>query len=114
VRYAVEKLGAQRIQHGVRSIEDPEVLAMLRDRGIALDVCPISNVKLRIVPSPGEHPIKQLLDAGVVCTVSTDDPISFGNSIEDEYEFLAGELGFSEKDLSQVAANGFQVALKKN
>jgi len=114
VRYAVEKLGAQRIQHGVRSIEDPEVLALLRDRGIALDVCPISNVKLRVVPSPGEHPIKQLLDAGVVCTVSTDDPVSFGNSIEDEYEFLAGELGFSEKDLAQVAANGFQVALMKN
>jgi len=50
----------------------------------------------------------------VVCTVSTDDPISFGNSIEDEYEFLAGELGFSEEELAQVAANGFQVALMKN
>ena len=58
--------------------------------------------------------LEQLLDAGVVCTVGTDDPISFGNSIEDEYEFLAGELGFSEKDLERVAANGFQVALKKN
>ena len=80
VRNAIEKLGDQRIQHGVRAIEDPEVVAMLRDTGIALDVC----------------------------------PISFGNSIEDEYEFLAGELGFSEKDLARVAANGFQVALKKN
>jgi adenosine deaminase len=114
VRDAVEKLGAQRIEHGVHAIEDPEVVAMLRDRGIALDVCPISNVKLRVVPSPGEHPLKLLLDAGVVCTVSTDDPVSFGNSIEDEYEFLARELGFTEADLARIAANGFQVSLPKN
>ena len=111
VRDVIEKLGAQRIQHGVRAIEDPEVLALLRDTGIALDICPISNVKLRVVPSAREHPIKKLLDAGVVCTVSTDDPVSFGNSIEDEYELLARELDFNEPSLTQIAQNGFRVAL---
>ena len=114
VRDAIEKLGAQRIQHGVRAIEDPEVVAMLRDNDIALDVCPISNVKLRVVPSASEHPIKKLLDAGVVCTVSTDDPISFGNSIEDEYEFLARELQLSESELERIAQNGFEIALKRS
>ena len=111
VRDVIEKLGAQRIQHGVRAIENPEVVALLRDTGIALDVCPISNVKLRVVPSAREHPIKKLLDAGVVCTVSTDDPISFGNSIEEEYELLARELDFNQASLTQIAQNGFCVAL---
>jgi adenosine deaminase len=111
VRDVVEKLGVRRIEHGVRAIEDPEVVALLRDKGVALDVCPISNVKLRVVPSPGEHPIKRLIEAGVVCTVSTDDPISFGNTIEDEYEFLAAELGFTAAELERVALNGFAVAL---
>ena len=111
VREVIEKLGAQRIEHGVRAVEDPEVVALLRDTGIALDVCPISNVKLRAVSSIQEHPIKRLLDSRVVCTVSTDDPISFGNTLEDEYELLARELGFSESDLRQIAQNGFEVAL---
>jgi adenosine deaminase len=111
VRDVIEKLGAQRIQHGVRALEDPELVSMLRDNGIALDVCPISNVKLRVVPSAREHPIKKLVEAGVVCTVSTDDPISFGNTIEDEYEFLARELHFNESSLAQIAQNGFRVAL---
>lgn len=113
VREVVEKLGVSRIEHGVRAIEDIEVVAMLRDKGVALDVCPISNVKLRVVPSPRAHPIKRLIEAGVVCTVSTDDPISFGNTIEDEYELLAAELGFSEAELERVAGNGFAVALKR-
>ena len=114
VRDVIEKLGAQRIQHGVRAIEDPEVVAMLRDNAIALDICPISNLKLRVVPSASEHPIKKLLDAGVVCTVSTDDPISFGNTIEDEYEFLARELQLSESELERIARNGFEIALKRS
>jgi adenosine deaminase len=112
VRDVIEKLGAQRIEHGVRAIEDPEVVALLRDTGIALDVCPISNVKLRVVPSAREHPIKRLLDAGVVCTVNTDDPISFGNTIDDEYEFLAHELQLSESELERIAQNGFKIALR--
>ena len=111
VRRVIEELGAQRIEHGVRAIEDPEVVALLRDRGIALDVCPISHVKLRVVPSPGEHPIRRLLEAGVVCTVSTDDPVSFGNTIEDEYLLLAEDLGFTREELEKVARNGFAVAI---
>ena len=110
VRDVVEKLGVTRIEHGVRAIEDPEVVAMLRDKGIALDVCPISNVKLRVVPSAREHPIKRLIESGVVCTVSTDDPISFGNTIEDEYLLLANDLEFTRAELEQVARNGLAIA----
>lgn len=111
VRYVVEALGVQRIEHGVRSIEDPDVLDLLCERGIALDFCPISNLKLRVVSTAADYPVRRLMDYGIHVTISTDDPISFGNDIEDEYLFLANELRFTAAELAQIAVNGFQVAL---
>ena len=111
VRYVVEPLGVQRIEHGIRSIEDPAVLDQLRERGIALDVCPISNLKLRVVPSASAHPLRCLMDSGITCTISTDSPIIFGNDIDDEYLFLANDLGCTTAELSRVAINGVEVAL---
>jgi adenosine deaminase len=111
VRQVLDELGVRRIEHGVRAIEDPALLVRLRDEGIALDVCPISNVKLRVVESFAAHPLRALLDAGVLCTVSSDDPISFGNSLTDEYVSLATHMGFSRSDLARIALNGFRVAL---
>lgn len=110
VRQAIEELGVRRIQHGVRAIEDPAVVALAREKGVVFDVCPISNVKLGVVPSMAEHPIRQLIEAGVRCTVSTDDPFSFGNRLVDEYAALATDLGFSATELADVARNGFEVA----
>jgi adenosine deaminase len=111
IRHVVEKLGAQRIEHGVRAVEDPAVLDLLRERGIALDVCPVSNVKLGVVPVADQHPIRRLIDAGIVCTISTDDPISFGQTLEDEYLLLAEKLSFTRDQLAGLAHNGFRVAL---
>jgi adenosine deaminase len=110
VREAIEELGVTRVQHGVRAIEDPAVVALARARGVTFDVCPISNVRLRVVPSMAEHPIKNLLAAGVRCTVSTDDPLVFANTVNDEYAMLAGELGFTRAELAQVARNGWEIA----
>jgi len=107
VREAVELLGVRRVQHGVRAVEDPAVLALLVREGVTLDVTPISNVKLAVVPSLRKHPIRQLFDAGVRCTISTDDPLVFGNTLTDEYLGLATEAGFSRKELVQLARNGF-------
>ena len=107
VRTVVEHLGVRRVQHGVRAIEDPEVVALLVREGVTLDITPISNVKLGVVPSLREHPIRALLTAGVRCTVSTDDPLIFGNTLTDEYCGLATEAGFTGAELVQVARNGF-------
>ena len=71
---------------------------------------PISNVKLRAVPSMREHPIRRFMAAGVRCTVSTDDPMVFGNSLNEEYAALAMDTGLSRAELGQIAANGFAVA----
>lgn len=107
VRYALDSLGVKRIQHGVRSVESPELVERLSREGVVLDVCPISNVKLDVVPSMREHPIRRLFDAGVCCTISTDDPISFGNNLTEEYVALYQDLGFTLEELGQIARNGF-------
>lgn len=110
VREAIEELGVTRVQHGVRAIEDPAVVALARERGVTFDTCPISNLKLQVVPSLAEHPLRRLMQAGVNCTVSTDDPLVFGNSLMDEYVALATQAGFSRAELAQVARNGWKVA----
>lgn len=111
VREALEVLGTRRIQHGIRAVEDPEVLQLAIDMEATFDLCPISNVKLDVVDSMAVHPIREFFDRGLRCTISTDDPFSFGNSVEDEYRALARELGFSRRELGQLAKNGFEVAL---
>ena len=110
VREAIEFLGVKRVQHGVRAIEDPAVVRLAAERGVTFDVCPISNVGLRVVPAMREHPLRRLMKAGVRCTVSTDDPLSFGNSLNEEYTALALELNFTRAELAQVARNGWAVA----
>jgi adenosine deaminase len=110
VREAVEVLGVRRVQHGVRAVEDPAVVALLKERGVTCDVCPISNVKLKVAPSMKLHPLRRLFDAGVRCTISTDDPFSFGNTLNEEYAALARNAGFSREELWQLARNGFEVA----
>lgn len=107
VREAVERLGVRRVQHGVRAIDDPAVVALLVRESVTLDITPISNVKLRVVPSMREHPLRRLVAAGVRCTVSTDDPLVFGNTLTDEYVALATEAGFTRAELVQIARNGF-------
>jgi len=111
VRRILDELHPQRIEHGVRSIEDPSVVAEIKQRGIALDMCPISNHKLMPGVTLATHPIRQLGDAGVKVTISTDDPISFGNTLTDEYLALAERRGFTRKELARLARNGFEVAL---
>ncbi len=111
VREAIERLDVDRIEHGIRAAEDPSVLELIRAKGITLDVCPISNVKLQASGPMSEHPIRRLLDAGVACTVSTDDPLVFGNRLSEEYIALAQDLGFTRKELVGVARNGWKAAL---
>ena len=110
VREAIEELGVTRVQHGVRAVEDPAVLALARDRGVTFDVCPISNVRLRVAPSLREHPLRRLRAAGIRCTVSTDDPLCFANTLNQEYEGLAAEMDFTPAELAQVARDGWAVA----
>ncbi len=111
VERVLGELGVKRIQHGVRAAESPALLERMASEGVVCDVCPISNVKLGVVPGFGAHPLPAMLQAGVRCTVSTDDPLSFGNRLHEEYLMLARIHGFTVSDLAGLAANGFEVAL---
>ncbi len=103
VRDAIELLGADRIDHGVRAIEDPHVVALLADRRIALGVCPTSNLKLGVVPSIERHPIERLRQAGVAVSVNTDDPALLDTSLVREYALCRDTFEWSDDDLWSVA-----------
>jgi aminodeoxyfutalosine deaminase len=92
IRGALDVLHADRLRHGIRSIEDPGLVRELARRGTVLDVCPISNVRTKVVASLAEHPLPSLVAAGVACSVSTDDPAMFGTDLSADYA-AALELG---------------------
>jgi aminodeoxyfutalosine deaminase len=94
VRGALEELEADRLRHGIRAVEDPGLVAELAARGTVLDVCPLSNLRTGAVRSLEEHPLPQLVAAGVRCSISTDDPAMFDTDLSRDYE-AAAELGVS-------------------
>jgi adenosine deaminase len=103
VRGALDALSADRIQHGVRAIEDPDLVRRLADENICCDVCPTSNVLLSVCASIAEHPLGALLDAGVPCSVNADDPLLFGPHLLEEYELCRDQLGFDDARLAAIA-----------
>lgn len=110
-------LGAHRLAHGVRSVEDPALLAQLAGDGITCDVCPTSNLKLSIVADLGAHPLPQMLDAGVPVTLGSDDQLFFGSNLEGEYGVARHTFGLSDGDLAAIArtsalASGAPAALE--
>ncbi|TQS26179.1 adenosine deaminase [Microbispora sp. KK1-11] len=100
---AVRDLGAERIAHGIHSVEDPALLEHLAEHGITLEVCPTSNVCTRAVPSLAEHPLPELVAAGVAITVNTDDPPMFGTDLNREYAVAAELLSLDEKGVADLA-----------
>jgi adenosine deaminase/aminodeoxyfutalosine deaminase len=105
--WASVELGAKRIGHGIRAIEDPDLMRRLRDDDIALEVCITSNVCTGAVPSLEAHPVRRLMDAGVPIVVNTDDPALFRTSLRAEYAIARDRFGIAEE---QLAANGFRYA----
>jgi adenosine deaminase len=100
---SIEHLGAERIGHGIAAARDPKLMAHLRERDIALEVCPTSNVCTRAVPSLAEHPLPALVAAGVPVTVNSDDPPMFATSLTNEYAVAAGLLGLDRAGVAQLA-----------
>jgi adenosine deaminase len=98
------RMGASRIRHGVRAVEDPDLLAELIDRNIVLDVCPTSNIRLEVC-SVTDHPLRKLAAAGVICSVSTDDPAMFDTDLSAEYA-LAAKLGVSPQAAYHAGLTG--------
>ncbi|MFI0794652.1 adenosine deaminase [Micromonospora rubida] len=100
---ALRDLGAERIGHGISAAEDPELLAHLAERQIALEVCPTSNLRTRAVASLDEHPLPRLVEAGVLVTINSDDPPMFGTTLDDEYAVAARLLGLGPEGVAALA-----------
>ncbi|HYI81403.1 MAG TPA: adenosine deaminase [Thermoleophilaceae bacterium] len=105
IRGAIDALGADRIRHGVRAVDDPELLAELAERQIVCDVCVLSNIRLGVSPSVEQHPLPTMLAAGVPCTVNTDDPTFFSCDLGSEHE-AARSLGADPRTAFEAGITG--------
>ncbi|WP_405010552.1 adenosine deaminase [Kitasatospora sp. NBC_01539] len=110
VREALDVLHVERIDHGIRSLEDPELVERLVRERIPLTVCPFSNVRLRCVDTLADHPLRRMLDAGLVVTVNSDDPAYFGGYVGQNLTDTAAALGLTEDDQRTLARNSFEAS----
>jgi adenosine deaminase len=111
---SINSLNTERIGHGVRANEDPELVSYLKEKQIPLEVCPISNVKTGVYNSIKEHPVKEYFDKGLMITINSDDPVMFNTSINKEYITLYNELDFSLKDLKKISMSGIEASFLSN
>jgi adenosine deaminase len=107
---ALNSLGAERIDHGVRSIEDEKLVAHLVKTQIPLTVCPVSNIALKVFPTMAAHSIKRLLDAGVFVMVNSDDPPMFHTDVINDYVQVADTFNLTADDVEKLARNSFKAA----
>jgi adenosine deaminase len=110
IRGAIEALGAERIGHGIRIVEDPGLVEEVVARGIGLDVCPTSNVMTRSVPGIEAHPLPAMLDAGLPCSLASDDPSMFHAFLAEEYERCRRAFGFDDERLAALARGGVRTS----
>ena len=110
IREALDLLHARRIEHGVRCEEDPDLLERLRAERIPLTMCPLSNVKLRVIDRLENHNLKRLLEAGLCVTVNSDDPAYFGGYLVDNLLAVQAALSLGTDDIRRLAANGFEAS----
>jgi len=114
VWHALRLLGAERIGHGTSSAQDPALLAHLAETGIALEVCPSSNIATRAVTRLEEHPIRAFRDAGVTITVNSDDPPMFNTTLNREYEIAADLLGLDQTGVADLARSAVRASFAED
>jgi adenine deaminase len=107
---ALDRLGVQRIDHGVRCEEDPQLLARLARERVPLTVCPLSNVRLRVFERLEHHNLRRLLQRGLCVTINSDDPAYFGGYIGENYLATCRALGLTQAEVVQLAANSFEAS----
>ncbi|MBH5334706.1 adenosine deaminase [Streptomyces pactum] len=107
---ALDVLGVDRVDHGVRSMEDPELVARLAADQVPLTVCPLSNLRLRVVDRLADHPLPAMLEAGLLVTVNSDDPAYFGGYVDDNFTAVRDALGLDAETLRTLARNSFRAS----
>ncbi len=108
VRHAIERFGAERIQHGIAAMDDPAVVELLLERAVPCDVCPGSNVALKAITDFAAHPLPRMVEAGIVVTLSSDDPPLFHTDLLNEYRIAWEHCGLGEGTLRSLAENSIR------
>jgi adenosine deaminase len=108
---ALDVLGVGRIDHGNRSLQDQTLVARLARERMALTVCPLSNLRLRVVPDLKLHPLRQMMEKDLVVTVNSDDPAYFGGYVNDNYRAVSDALSLGRDEIIAIVRNGFQASL---
>jgi adenosine deaminase len=108
---ALDVLGVKRIDHGNRSLEDNSLVARLAGERMALTVCPLSNLRLRVVDDLIHHPLRRMMDKGLVVTVNSDDPAYFGGYVNDNFRAVAGALSLTREEIEALVRNGIEASL---
>ena len=114
VYQALDLLKVDRIDHGNRALEDKALTKRIAEEGIALTVCPLSNLKLCVVDDLKNHPMREMLQAGLKATMNSDDPAYFGGYMNENYSQLAEALNLTQEELVTLARNGFEAAFVSN
>lgn len=107
---AIDVLGVDRVDHGNRALEDKELVRRIARDGIPLTVCPLSNLRLRVVDDMRSHPIRRMLEAGLIATVNSDDPSYFGGYMNENFHALDAALGLGDDEVITLVRNGFTAA----
>ena len=108
---ALDVLGVARIDHGIRSMEDPALVGRLAREGVPLTVCPLSNLRLRVVDDLAHHPLRRMLDKGLVATVNSDDPAYFGGYVNQNYHAVSDALRLGRDEIAAIVRNGIRASL---
>lgn len=114
IREALDLLGAERIDHGIRAVDDPELVARLADEQIALTMCPLSNLRLRTIATLDEHPMLRLDAAGVRVTINSDDPAYFGGYVGDNFTAVRDALGVTAEQAERFARTSIEASFASN
>ncbi|MET9379209.1 adenosine deaminase [Streptomyces sp. NPDC002992] len=110
IREALDVLGVERIDHGLRCMEDPELVERLVRERVPLTLCPLSNVRLRAIDILEDHPLASMLAAGLMATVNSDDPAYFGGYVGETFDAVRGALGLDREQLRTLARNSFEAS----
>ncbi|MFH1234504.1 MAG: adenosine deaminase [Candidatus Diapherotrites archaeon] len=110
VSQAVSRLKVSRIDHGNHALDNPKLVGILARKHLPLTVCPISNWKLRVVKDLRRHPLRKMMDAGLLVTINSDDPAYFGGYLGENYQAMKDALGLSKEELIQLAKNSFEAS----
>lgn len=110
VREALDVLGVERVDHGLRCMEDPELVDRLARERVPLTLCPLSNVRLRVIDTLADHPLRAMMAAGLLVTVNSDDPAYFGGYAGDNFDAVRTALSLEPEQLRALARNSFEAS----